>query len=49
MAAGYRNKQIAWRLSLSEKTVKMHRALMMGKLGVSTSADAVRLAVEAGL
>ena len=49
MAAGYRNKQIAWRLSLSEKTVKMHRALMMGKLKVATSSDAVRLAVEAGL
>ncbi|HET9428409.1 MAG TPA: LuxR C-terminal-related transcriptional regulator [Allosphingosinicella sp.] len=49
MASGFRNKQIAWRLSLSEKTVKMHRALMMGKLGVGTSADAVRIAVEAGL
>ena len=49
MAAGYRNKQIAWRLSLSEKTVKMHRALMLSKLDVSTSADAVRIAVEAGL
>jgi len=49
MAMGYRNKQIAWRLSLSEKTVKMHRNLMLGKLGVSTSADAIRIAVEAGL
>lgn len=49
MAAGYRNKQIAWRLSLSEKTVKMHRALMLEKLGAATSADAVRIAVEAGL
>ena len=49
MAAGFRNKQIAWRLSLSEKTVKMHRALMLQKLGVSTSSDAVRIAVEAGL
>ena len=49
MAAGYRNKQIAWRLSLSEKTVKMHRTLMLGKLGVATSADAIRIAVEAGL
>lgn len=49
MAAGYRNKQIAWRLSISEKTVKMHRALMMTKLQVATSSDAVRLAVEAGL
>lgn len=49
MARGYRNKQIAWRLSLSEKTVKMHRSLALQKLGVSTSADAIRLAVEAGL
>ena len=49
MARGYRNKQIAWRLSLSEKTVKMHRGLMLGKLGLTSSADAIRLAVEAGL
>lgn len=49
MARGHRNKQIAWRLSLSEKTVKMHRSLALQKLGVSTSADAIRLAVEAGL
>jgi PAS domain S-box-containing protein len=49
MAAGHPNKQIAWRLGLAEKTVKMHRALLLGKLGVSTSADAIRLAVEAGL
>lgn len=49
MAAGHLNKQIAWRLSLSEKTVKMHRTLLIRKLGVATSADAIRLAVEAGL
>jgi len=49
MAAGQRNKQIAWRLGLSEKTVKMHRALLLDKLGVATTADAIRLAVEAGL
>lgn len=49
MAAGRRNKQIAWRLGLSEKTVKMHRGLLLGKLGVRTTADAIRLAVEAGL
>ena len=47
MALGYRNKQIAWRLSLSEKTVKMHRHLLLGNLGVSTTADAIRIAVEA--
>ena len=49
MAMGYRNKQIAWRLSLSEKTVKMHRGLAMQKLGVTTSADAIRIAIEAAL
>lgn len=49
MARGFRNKQIAWRLSLSEKTVKMHRGLMLEKLGLRTSADAIRLAVEADL
>jgi hypothetical protein len=49
MAAGQRNKQIAWSLGLSEKTVKMHRSLLLEKLGVKTTADAIRLAVEAGL
>jgi PAS domain S-box-containing protein len=49
MALGYRNKQIAWRLSLSEKTVKMHRGLLLERLGVRTTADAIRIAVEAGL
>lgn len=49
MAGGYRNKQIAWRLSLSEKTIKMHRGLLLAKLGVTTTADAIRVAVEAGL
>ncbi|HEX9948006.1 MAG TPA: LuxR C-terminal-related transcriptional regulator [Allosphingosinicella sp.] len=49
MAAGQRNKQIAWQLGLSEKTVKMHRALLLEKLEVKTTADAIRLAVEAGL
>jgi PAS domain S-box-containing protein len=49
MTLGYRNKQIAIRLGISEKTVKMHRAALLSKLGAATSADAVRIAVEAGL
>ena len=49
VARGLLNKQIAWELKLSEKTVKMHRALMLERLGVATSAEAIRLAVEAGL
>ena len=34
MALGLLNKQIAWELKISEKTVKMHRALLMERLGV---------------
>ena len=49
MARGLLNKQIAWELKISEKTVKMHRGLLLEQLGVSTSADAIRIAVEAGL
>lgn len=49
LSHGLLNKQIAHRLGISEKTVKMHRALLLAKLGVSTSADAIRIAVEAGL
>ena len=49
MARGLLNKQIAWDLKIAEKTVKMHRALMLQRLGVQTSAEAIRIAVEAGL
>ncbi len=49
MALGHLNKQIAFRLGLSEQTVKMHRALLMDWLGAATTADAIRIAVEAGL
>jgi PAS domain S-box-containing protein len=49
IAAGYRTKQIAHRLSLSEKTVKMHRGILFERLGTTNVAEAVRLAVEAGL
>jgi PAS domain S-box-containing protein len=49
MAAGKLNKQIAWELSLSERTIKMHRSAMFRALGVRTSAEAIRMAVEAGL
>jgi PAS domain S-box-containing protein len=49
MAGGMLNKQIAWQLKISEKTVKMHRALLLERLGVSTSAEAIRIAVVAGL
>ena len=46
---GYRNKQIAAQLGIDEKTVKMHRAALLARLQVATSADAIRIGVEAGL
>ena len=49
MMLGYRNKQIAPLLGINEKTVKMHRAGLLIRLGVPTSADAIRIAVEAEL
>ena len=49
MATGHLNKQIAFTLGLCEQTVKMHRARLMQRLGASTTADAIRIAVEAGL
>jgi FixJ family two-component response regulator len=43
VAAGRLNKQIAGDLGTVEKTVKVHRARMMKKMGVRTVADLVRL------
>jgi DNA-binding CsgD family transcriptional regulator len=47
VVAGQLNKQIAWSLGISEKTVKMHRAQLMLRLGAPTTSAAVRVAVEA--
>ncbi|MFM9829289.1 MAG: LuxR C-terminal-related transcriptional regulator [Sphingomonas sp.] len=49
VANGLLNKQIAAELNLAEKTVKMHRSILMDRLGLRTTADMIRLAVEAGL
>jgi PAS domain S-box-containing protein len=49
VALGHLNKQIAHSLGLCEQTVKMHRAVLMTRLGAATTADAIRIAVEAGL
>lgn len=49
MLDGLRNKQIAAALAIDEKTVKMHRAGLLRKLGIATSAEAIRIGVEAGL
>jgi PAS domain S-box-containing protein len=49
MAKGLLNKQIAYDLGIAEKTVKMHRMLLLERLGDLTTAEAIRIAVEAGL
>ena len=49
MARGLLNKQIAFELGISDKTVKMHRAALLAALNARVSADAIRLAVEAEL
>lgn len=40
---GLRNKQIAQRLGIAEKTAKVHRARVLEKTGVSSVAELVRL------
>lgn len=49
LASGLLNKQIAFKLSLSEHTVKFHVASILGKLGASTRTEAVSLGIRAGL
>lgn len=49
LAKGRMNKQIAYEINLTERTVKMHRAAMLKTLGVRTVAEAIRIAIEAGL
>lgn len=44
VAAGLMNKQIAFQLSLSEITVKIHRGNAMRKMGAKSLADLVKMA-----
>jgi two-component system response regulator FixJ len=49
LVAGRSNKVVAHELNLSERTVEVHRARMLERLGVRTLPEAVRLAVWAEL
>jgi FixJ family two-component response regulator len=44
VVAGMLNKQTASRLGIAEKTIKVHRAQVMKKMGASSLADLVRMA-----
>lgn len=47
LCAGFRNREMATFLNIHEKTVKMHRERLLDALGVKTSAEAIRIGVEA--
>jgi FixJ family two-component response regulator len=46
---GLLNKQIAFELGTVEKTIKVHRARVMQKMGVNSLAELVRLAERSGI
>jgi DNA-binding NarL/FixJ family response regulator len=49
LAEGAANKIIAWKLSISEHTVKFHVASILAKLGASTRTEAVTIGIRKGL
>jgi DNA-binding NarL/FixJ family response regulator len=49
LADGLANKEIAWRLKISEHTVKFHLTSIFNKLDASTRAEAVAIGARRGL
>lgn len=49
MADGAANKEIAWKLAISEHTAKFHVASVMGKLNASSRTEAVTRGLRRGL
>jgi FixJ family two-component response regulator len=49
VVTGMLNKQIAAKLGIVEKTVKVHRARVMEKMRAGSLAELVRLADQAGI
>lgn len=47
VAAGLRNKQVAHELGVGEKTIKVHRASVMQKMGVCSLPELVRIVEKA--
>ncbi len=49
LVRGHPNKTIAYDLGISPRTVEVHRANVMSKLGVRSLSEALRIAFAAGL
>ena len=49
IADGAANKVIAWKLGVSEHTVKFHVASILAKLGAATRTEAVSIGMRRGL
>ena len=49
IAEGLGNKEIAFRLGISDHTVKFHISSIFGKLGAANRAEAVALGIQQGL
>jgi FixJ family two-component response regulator len=49
VVSGLLNKQVGWELGVSEKTVKVHRARVVRKMGAQSLPDLVRMAARLGV
>jgi two-component system response regulator FixJ len=49
LVQGKQNKVVARELAISPRTVEVHRARIMHRLGVTSFAELVRLSVRSGL
>ncbi len=49
VARGERSKEVAYRLGISERTVKAHLTNIYGKLGVDSRAAAISVAIQKGI
>ena len=48
-ATGMPNKQVAFDLGITEKTIKVHRGRVMEKMGAQSLADLARTAEKLGI